>query len=526
MSRRTTRRRSSAVVLTCAGLALGATTLGAAAATGATANGAPLDPVSDCAVPFPVSELATGDPVDGLTVTSGTTPTGFTGTVLGVLQDGIAPDIDMIMVDLDMPEFARTGGVWQGMSGSPVYAQDGRLIGAVAYGLSWGPSPIAGITPYEAMDDYLTPSTTLRGSVRLGKADARLVADRAGVTREQAARGFQELPMPLGVAGVSARRLAQAEKSGPKFLQKDTYLLGRAGVDAAGPETIVAGGNLAASASYGDITYAGVGTATSVCNGEVVGFGHPLFGLGDTTLGLHPADAIYIQPDSLGSPFKVANIGPVAGTITDDRSTGITGAFGAAPDATTVSSDVVYGARSRLGTTDVTVADALPDVTFYELLANQDRVLDGNHKGTSVQGWTVRGSDDGSPFRLRFEDRFTSSDLSFETSCGPGRPGLEPDHHRRGHGGLDRGHLPGQRQPQALHHHQGPAARRVDVDHRDRSQAGAHPPRRRRAPAPAARRQRRREEGPPEADHHPEACLRAGRAGGAGWRLRLLQHLR
>ena len=66
---------------------------------------------------------------------------------------------------------------------------------------------------------------------------------------------------------------------------------------AAGPETIVAGGNLAASVSYGDITQAGVGTATSVCNGKVVGFGHPMAFLGKTTLTMHPADALYIQED-------------------------------------------------------------------------------------------------------------------------------------------------------------------------------------------------------------------------------------
>ena len=41
-----------------------------------------------------------------------------------------------------------------GATGTIVF-EDGRLIGAVAYGLSWGPSPIAGITPFEEMDDYL-----------------------------------------------------------------------------------------------------------------------------------------------------------------------------------------------------------------------------------------------------------------------------------------------------------------------------------------------------------------------------------
>ena len=130
------------------------------------------DPAADCVQPFPVSEIAAGDQVDGLTVVQGTNPVGFTGEILGVVEDGIAPDVDMIMIDLDMPEFARTGGVWSGMSGSPVYAQDGRLIGAVAYGLSNGPSPIAGVTPFADMNGYLGTTPDVRTGALTGLLSA------------------------------------------------------------------------------------------------------------------------------------------------------------------------------------------------------------------------------------------------------------------------------------------------------------------------------------------------------------------
>ena len=68
--------------------------------------------------------------------------------MLGVLKDGVLPGIDMVMARLDSPTIQQVGGIWQGMSGSPVYAADGRLIGAVAYGFSFGASPVAGITPF------------------------------------------------------------------------------------------------------------------------------------------------------------------------------------------------------------------------------------------------------------------------------------------------------------------------------------------------------------------------------------------
>jgi SpoIVB peptidase S55 len=87
----------------------------------------------------------------GYTISSGTTPKPFTARVIGVLKDGIAPGLDMIIVETDSPAIRDAGGIWAGMSGSPVYTSDGRLLGAVAYGLSGAPSRIGGITPAEEM---------------------------------------------------------------------------------------------------------------------------------------------------------------------------------------------------------------------------------------------------------------------------------------------------------------------------------------------------------------------------------------
>ena len=74
--------------------------------------------------------------------------------MLGVLTDGIEPGVDMVMAKLTSPDDRRRGGIWEGMSGSPVYAADGSLIGAVSYTLAWAPTPIAGITPWEDMQQY------------------------------------------------------------------------------------------------------------------------------------------------------------------------------------------------------------------------------------------------------------------------------------------------------------------------------------------------------------------------------------
>ncbi len=389
-----------------AAMALAASTIGTTPAVSAL-------PAGDCAVPFPVADLVAGDAVTGLTVATGTTPDPFTGEVLGVLKDGIAPGLDMVMMRLTSPEIDRVGGIWQGMSGSPVYAETGELIGAVSYGLAFGPSPVAGVTPFEEMNDYLTtPAVKVRISGRV--ADA--IAARTDVSRAEAAQGFAELPIPSGISGVRTARLGKTR--GRDYLDKQMQSLAGGSSAVAGPETIVAGGNLAMTGSYGDITIGGVGTTTSVCNDQVVGFGHPAFFSGRTTAAMHPADAIYVQEDPTLVPFKVANIAAPAGTITGDHLTGITGLFGTVPDTTDVTSSVTYGSRSRTGSSEVSMADFAATTTFYEHVANHDRVIDGYGPGSEEYAWTIRGHEStGAPFMVDLSDRYRSTyDITYTSA--------------------------------------------------------------------------------------------------------------
>ena len=366
----------------------------------------------DCTTAFPVADLVADQPVTGLTVSRGTTPDAFTGVVLGVLKDPIAPGLDLVMVRLTSPEIDRVGGIWAGMSGSPVYAEDGRLIGAVAWGLGFGPSPVAGVTPFEDMNDYLPspPPPTLKVSQKV----AQKIAAATGVTAAQATQGFEQLRMPLTVSGVG-QKLAAGKKRA--YTQRATVSGGTSSAGVAGPDSIIAGGNLAFTGSTGDITLGGVGTATSVCDDTVVGFGHPATFRGKISAGMNPADALYIQDDPVFGPFKVANYGATAGTITDDHLTGITGTFGAAPPSFDVTSTVTYGARSRTGSSQVSMKDYAADVTFYELLGNHDRVLDGRFPGTEENTWTISGhKPNGDPFSITLGDRYTDTDVVLYSS--------------------------------------------------------------------------------------------------------------
>ncbi len=165
------------------------------------------------------------------------------------------------------------------MSGSPVYALDGRLIGSVSYGLA-ASSPIAGITPAEDMKKLLSTPAAAKTKIKVNAATAQRIARTGKVDAAVADDGFTQLKVPVSVSGVA--------KNNAKFLKNLKKTAGirvqtngsRIKATASSAAEITAGSNFAAALSYGDISISGVGTTTFVCNGEAVAFGHPLIGAG------------------------------------------------------------------------------------------------------------------------------------------------------------------------------------------------------------------------------------------------------
>jgi hypothetical protein len=160
----------------------------------------------------------------------------------------------------------------------------------------------------------------------------------------------------------------------------------------------------------------GVGTVTDRCGDDVVGFGHPMMFRGRTSLGLMPADALQVQEESLGAPFKVVNLAAPVGTITQDRLTGITGSVGSPPPAMTATSKVTYGARDRTGESASMLRDWNLDVTLTQMLAVHDVAIDAIQPGSKTATVRIDGtSGDDEPFRIRAGDRFVSDgDIALE----------------------------------------------------------------------------------------------------------------
>jgi len=172
-------------------------------------------PAEECPEAMPVADIQKGQVATGFTVREGRTVESFSAEVLGVLPDGILPGRDLIIVDTSGPLIDDAGGIWYGMSGSPVYYQ-GKLMGALAYGLAWGPSSIAGLTPAEDMMDvlgyqdeedddggsiYYSPTAKARLTARLTQAIARSTdTPSSGISSS-----MDRLRVPLSISGLGPR---------------------------------------------------------------------------------------------------------------------------------------------------------------------------------------------------------------------------------------------------------------------------------------------------------------------------------
>lgn len=383
------------------------------------AQSAPPDPANpEC--PPAATTVTDGQQVTGKTVSKGTVPEPFTGEVLGVLENGIGPNLDMIMVELSSPQIDKVGGIWQGMSGSPVYDEAGDLVGAVAYGLAWGASPIAGLTPATEMQKLLTAAptdpqarATLEGAqdtVPLPDTEAKALLRSGAATRAEVSSGFSRLPLPIGISGSIDRKRLRATL--------DRHGLGEARLFQTGAVTantadvpIVSGGNLAASLAYGDFNAIALGTATAVCGSEILAFGHPVEFTGRSNLTMHGAKALFVQEDSLGVPFKVGNAGAPAGRITQDRFAGVLGVPGTLPPTTKVTSMIELGHVPGLDpssyATTISAPNWVPDFAAWHVFTTQERAFDAHAPGSQVMTWTVKGHrQDGSTFRYTRGDRF------------------------------------------------------------------------------------------------------------------------
>jgi len=387
------------------GLAIACVTV---ALTAAPAAATP--PLPQCADTVTPDSLTPGQNAIGYSVTQGRTVRSFHVKVLGVMPSGIAPGRDLIIVDTSGAPIDEAGGIWFGMSGSPIYTLDGKLIGAISYGFS-STSTMAGVTPANPdMLQLLNPSgggspraaASAPGRMQLSHGVRQRVARQAGVSASQVGGSVSQLEVPLSVSGLAPARRTRLRNAAikhhlPFFIP--TVGGSSASGDGALGGTIRPGDSFAAALSYGDVTMAGIGTTTYVCGGKALAFGHPFFFTGPNRLGASGADAFGIVQDPVYGPYKLANVTDPLGIVGQDRLPGLRANLGQAPPLVRVTQRTksLDTGLSRTGETDIVRGanvdrqESLPFIAWTHSFSNIDSIFDQISGGSSRISWTIRG---------------------------------------------------------------------------------------------------------------------------------------
>ena len=314
---------------------------------------------------MPIRDLRPGMQGIGKTVIQGDTIEEFNVEILGV--QGSEATGYSVFVRLYGDLIEKTGGVAQGMSGSPVYV-DGRLVGAVAYGKVFNDPHYCFLTPIGRMLSLLdepkaAPSTWLPQGTAL---------QASGFT-EYGLKYLQEKLQPLGLDAV-----------------------GNAGSGQGSSKELQPGSAVGASIMQGDLTLGALGTVTWTDDkGNVLAFGHPFMQRGNSNFYMTKAWVLGVVPN-MQSSYKVGNMGDAIGSFTQDRSSGIGGAQGKLPKTIPVfvtANDIGRGQGSSIRVQVVEDEKLAPAIVDAAVINTLSKTVDRNGGGTARVHFTITGVD-------------------------------------------------------------------------------------------------------------------------------------
>jgi hypothetical protein len=391
-----------------------------------------------CASPptvFPESSITPGMAGTGLTAVEGSAPVSFDIQVIGILPNALLPSFDLVIFKITGPPsfIDQAHGVASGMSGSPIYI-GGQLAGAVSYSFGLAADPMIGLfTPAQQMVDLTAlptgaATTSLPSSVTVTHRARVAVAEAARVPVSSVPTTVQRLAIPLGVSGLSDQRAQRLQsiidKHGLPFLVYRAGGAASASAATINPTPLAPGEPLAAELSTGDVTFAGIGTATFACGDLNVGWGHSFFFQGPSSFAMGGASVVTIVNDVSGlfGPFKILVPTDLRGTVVQDRLAGLMGEAGAVPTSMPVTTTFTDtdNAKSRTGQTDIFYQQDFwgPEIAYEHVFQNLLLVFDHFGAGTLSLSYTIQGlREDGmTPFTVHNSNMVASEYDAFQAA--------------------------------------------------------------------------------------------------------------
>jgi hypothetical protein len=321
-----------------------------------------------------VSDIKPGMTGYARTVVRGMDIESFPVEILGIMKDS-GPAGDLILAKFSGPLIEQTGGIAQGMSGSPVYIDD-KLVGAVAYGWSFTNSKIGMITPIgDMLKLWSVPSHEEIRPFNARESDLVPIAT------------------PLMASGFDSVSMAWMQSKLPqyKFTPVDTAA---ASTDSQA-FALEPGSSVAAAFVDGDLKLGAIGTVTYIDDNHVVAFGHPFLKKGSINYFMHNA-YIFTIVNNMASSFKLGSIGAEIGKVDQDRGAGIAGEYGQRALGIPVSINVRDEDTGAASTKHVKIIEdneltpVLAATSVYNVV---NKTIDRSGGGTVGVSYVIRSSD-------------------------------------------------------------------------------------------------------------------------------------
>jgi hypothetical protein len=313
---------------------------------------------------MPVKDIKRGMKGYGLTVFEGTKPERFDVEVIDVLTN-FRPRQDLILIKTKHPRL-EVAKVVAGMSGSPVYLE-GKMIGAYAYGWTFGSEPVAGVTPIRNMlDDLVRPLPrdiygwplralpeaqkakaasdgkqgslapeggsrlavgAFRGALRSARYDLRrhaaeLLEQRTASIPGRSSSALMPVATPLLVAGMTPAAVGMARELLEPLGLEPLQAGGAGAPDPNAPTRYVDGGAIGVQLVRGDMSAMGLGTVTRVEGDRLLAFGHPMMESGVTALPTAIGKVLWFLANDQRS-FKIGMPVRELGALVNDRQASI-----------------------------------------------------------------------------------------------------------------------------------------------------------------------------------------------------------
>ena len=320
---------------------------------------------------IPVDEIKPGMQGIAKTVVSGTKLEEFGVEVLGIMKNKGATG-DLILVRTYGDVIDRTGGIAQGMSGSPVYINN-KLAGAIAYGWALTDHKIGMVTPIGDM-------------LKLWDMPDHYNANPAA---ENEIPDFEKMATPIMVSGFSQQALDML-KDKLKPLNLAPYGVGEAPASME-MAPLEPGSAIGVELVRGDVSVGALGTVTYVEGDKVLAFGHPFLKKGN--VGYFMTNAyIFTTVNGLENSFKVGAIGEPTGMINQDRGSGIAGQVNKYPEIVPVMIEVedkATGKKQEAAVQVVQDEDLFPALSATTLFNVIDKTIDRVGAGTAKVSFEI-----------------------------------------------------------------------------------------------------------------------------------------